>query len=138
MMPLVKIGDGPPSGRFSPARRDAGVASPSLVVREKRPGLRNYAAFFSPDNAPRIFFTHAEKRWRFCSRRTTASLVTQLNWITRRGPEHGLWPCHALLLRRNASSLPSGGGTSRITASRLVPERSNRSRPPDDSHPAFI
>jgi hypothetical protein len=38
-----------------------------------------YAAFFSPDKAPRIFFIHADKRWRFCSRRTTASLVTQLN-----------------------------------------------------------
>ena len=38
-----------------------------------------YAAFFSPDNAPRSFFIHADKRWRFCSRRTTASLVTQLN-----------------------------------------------------------
>ena len=38
-----------------------------------------YAAFFSPDNAPRIFFIHADKRWRFCSRRTTDSLVTQLN-----------------------------------------------------------
>ena len=38
-----------------------------------------YAAFFWPDNAPRIFFIQAENRWRFCSRRTTASLVTQLN-----------------------------------------------------------
>jgi len=41
--------------------------------------LIGYAAFFSPDSAPRIFFIHAEKRWRFCSRRTTASLITQLN-----------------------------------------------------------
>ena len=49
----------------------------SLFV--KRPELGAYAAFFSPDNAPRIFFIHAENRWRFCSRRTTASLVTQLN-----------------------------------------------------------
>src|SRR6516162_6691390 len=97
-----------------------------------------YAAFFSPDNAPRIFFIHAEKRWRFCSRRTTASLVTQLNWITRRGPENGLWPCHELLLRRNANSVPSVGGTSRIMSSRLFPERSNRSRPPADSQPGFI
>ena len=38
-----------------------------------------YAAFFSADNAPRSFFTQAENRCRFCSRRTTASLVTQLN-----------------------------------------------------------
>ncbi len=50
-----------------------------LPSREKRPRAETYAAFFSPDNAPRSFFIHAEKRWRFCSRRTTASLVTQLN-----------------------------------------------------------
>src|SRR5689334_8873021 len=97
-----------------------------------------YAAFFSPDDAPRIFFIQAEKRWRFCSRRTTASLVTQLNWITRRGPENGLWPCQELLLRRKASNVPSVGGTSRIMSSRLFPERSSRRRPPVDSHPAFI
>ncbi len=78
-------GDGPPSGRFPAAERshagfirDEGVASPSLLVRSD-PSLVAYAAFFSPDKAPRIFFIHAEKRWRFCSRRTTASLVTQLN-----------------------------------------------------------
>jgi len=51
-------------------------SSPFLPRREKRPALSVYAAFFSPDNAPRIFFIHADKRWRFCSRRTTASLVT--------------------------------------------------------------
>src|SRR6266403_275158 len=37
-----------------------------------------------------------------------------------------MWPCHELLLRRNASSVPSVGGTSWITSSRLVPERNNR------------
>src|SRR4030095_5613652 len=97
--------------------------------------------FFSPDNPENIrgiFFIQAEKRWRFCSRRTTASLVTQLNWITRRGPENGLWPCHELLLRRNASSVPSVGGTSRRTSSKFVPDRNNRSWPPDDSQAEFM
>src|SRR5205809_1027964 len=50
----------------------------------------------------------------------------------------GLWPCHELLLRRNASSVPSVGGTSRITSSRLFPDRSKRSRPPADSQPEFM
>src|SRR6516162_282065 len=41
-------------------------------------------------NNPKTFFTVAEKRCRFCSRRTISSLVTQLNWITRRSPVKGL------------------------------------------------
>jgi len=67
-----------PMGRFP----NASTTTPKLTGH--RPVATNthligYAAFFSPDSAPRIFFIHAEKRWRFCSRRTTASLITQLN-----------------------------------------------------------
>ena len=41
------------------------------------------------DAQGRIFFMRAEKRWRACSWRTTSSPVTQLSWITRRGPTNG-------------------------------------------------
>ena len=65
-------------GRFA-MRRAIDASCYRLLAEGTNTQLIGYAAFFSPDNAPRIFFIHAEKRWRFCSRRTTASLVTQLN-----------------------------------------------------------
>ena len=68
----------PCGGPYPGFIRDEDAASPSLFLRENRCGS-DYAAFFSPDNALRIFFIQAENRCRFCSRRTTASLVTQLN-----------------------------------------------------------
>src|SRR5579859_6055769 len=83
-------------------------------------------------------FISAEKRCRICSRHTTPRLVTQLNWITRRGPAKDLCPWNELSLRRNASNVPSRGGTSATTSSMSVADRNSRNRPPCDSHVGFI
>src|SRR5205823_1514515 len=81
-------------------------------------------ATFSRAGRTRVmnFFIHADMRWRISSRCLTNWLVTQLSWITRRGPMNGLWPCHELSLRRKASRVPSTGGTSRMASSRSAPE----------------
>src|SRR6185437_5700319 len=56
--------------------------------------LSSYAASRLADgpNGLRIFLVQAEKRCRRSSRSTILCSVTQLNWITRRGPENCLWP----------------------------------------------
>ena len=80
---LWQVGRGTPCAPVSKPERRAEDCPPYQFDRPQAGGYKvqkdTYAAFFSPDNAPRIFFIHADKRWRFCSRRTTASLVTQLN-----------------------------------------------------------
>ena len=70
--------------------------------------------------------------------RRSPSEVTQLNWMTRRSPANGLWPCHELSARLNARSVPSAGGTSMITSSRSSPDLNRRRRPPGCSQPAFM
>ena len=64
--------------------------------------------------------------------------VTQLNWMTRRSPSKGLWPCQELSERLNASSVPAAGGTSMIGSSRPELDFNSRSRPPECSHAGFM
>src|SRR6516225_58277 len=70
--------------------------------------------------------------------------VSQLNWMTRRSPTKGSWPCHELLLRLNASSVPAIGGTSTMmslilrgsqqaeSAARLIPALVHVKKDSDD------
>ena len=99
---------------------------------------KTLASSIGAANSPKIAFIVAEKRCRRCSRRATSSLVTQLNWITRRLAEKGLWPCHELSLRLNARSVSSIGGTSRIMSSRSRPDLSSRNWPPAFSQFGFM
>src|SRR5271170_2067090 len=80
----------------------------------------------------------AETWWRSIASRRSPSEVTQLNWMTRRSPAKGLWPCQELSPRLNAKSVPSVGGTSVIASSRLSADFSSRRRPPGCSQPAFM
>ena len=64
--------------------------------------------------------------------------VSQLNWMTRRSPANGSWPCQELLLRLNASIVPATGGTSTMMSLRSRGERSSRSRPPGCSQLSFM
>ena len=80
----------------------------------------------------------AETWWRSIAIRRSPSEVTQLNWMTRRSPAKGLWPCQELSARLNASSVPSTGGTSMIMSSRLSPDLRSRKRPPEFSQAGFM
>ena len=62
--------------------------------------------------------------------RRSPSEVTQLNWMTRRSPANGLWPCQELSARLNARSVPSVGGASMIMSSRSSADFNRRRRPP--------